>query len=414
MSNWSQQHDDAKVYMALHSSFPHAGSGYAVRSHAIVTSLAQHGVDLSVYTRPGFPWLLHTSEPQTYDMQDTLEGIVYNRMVNAAPEHGLGGEHYRIMSRNMRRVTIAAANSRLVHAASDMENGWPAIMAGKDLGLPTVYEYRGMWHYTRASHLPWFANGEEYAARHALELETGHNADAVFAISEALRDDLVEQGLDKNKITILPNAVDIKRFVPLQPDEALKAELGLEGYKVVGFIGSVTSYEGIAYLIDAVLELNAQGERVALMLVGDGEFMPYLHDLHAVRGNHPSIVFTGRVPFVEVSRYYSITDIMAFPRINSKVCQCVPPLKPLEAMAMGKPVIVSDVPALCEMVQHEKTGLICRAGDPTSLAEQLGRLVASPALCNELKTNALEWVRRERDWAVVSKRILQVYEGLLG
>jgi glycosyltransferase involved in cell wall biosynthesis len=123
--------------------------------------------------------------------------------------------------------------------------------------------------------------------------------------------------------------------------------------------------------------------------------------------------FLGYIPFGDIKRYYSIIDIMAFPRTAAKVCRVIPPLKPLEAMAMGKPVIVSDVEALREMVRNERTGLVCRAEDAHSLAEQILRLAGNGELRAELTENACRWVCRERDWSVVGQRILAVYEELL-
>ena len=411
MSAWSALHNNAKVFFALHASFPHASSGYAVRSHAIARCLLAHGVDMHITTRPGFPWL--TSKDCTPEMHDTVEGVTYHRIPHAAPELSMGGEYYRSMSRNLLGAALQQSGAYLLHAASNMEVGLPAIQAARDAGVPCVYEYRGMWHYTRQSRFPWFQSSEDFALYHSLELQTGQEANAVFAISEALRDDLISNGIPAQKITVLPNAVEVERFQPLLPDEALIEQWGLAGKKVVGFIGSITAYEGLAYLIDAVLELNAAGENVAFVIVGDGAAVSVLQQHHEARGAHPSIIFTGRVPFEEVNRYYSIMDIMAFPRINAKVCHCVPPLKPLEAMAMGKAVIVSDVAALCEMVIPEQTGLVCQAENTGSLARQLGRLVSDDALYRTIVSNALEWVRAERDWSVVSQRILNVYEDLL-
>ncbi|QLA15816.1 glycosyltransferase family 4 protein [Desulfolutivibrio sulfoxidireducens] len=414
MPSWSEVHNGCKVLLALHSSFPHAKSGYAVRSHSIATFLRASGVDSEVYTRPGFPWVEVNAQALPPGRHDELDGVVYHRLPHLAPEQSNCGERYRAMSLNLFARVIRQTGARIVHAASDIENGWPAVMAGRDRGIKSIYEYRGMWHYTRASRIPWFPTTEEYAERHALELETGKQADAVFAISEALRDELAGQGVAAEKITVLPNAVDGARFAPMPPDKELKATLGLAGRKVVGFIGSVTVYEGLERLMDAVLELNAQGANLAMLVVGDGPHSEILGRHHVVYGQHDAIVLAGRVPFADVQRYYSIIDIMAFPRINARVCQCVPPLKPLEAMAMGKPVIVSDVAALCEMVEHEKTGLVCRADDTASLAEHLGRMVDSPRLCAELADNAAQWVREHRDWNVVGQRILRVYEELAG
>lgn len=417
MIDWRQQHGDHGIFLALHGSFPYLGSGYAVRSHAIAKHLLRHGVDLTVYTRPGFPSrVLNDTDILP---QDEVDGVIYRRLPNPAPELGEEGKYYRDMAQREYAKAIRQSGASIVHAASNMENGLPAIRAGKQLGLRTVYEYRGMWHYTRSSFVPWFTYTEEYAARHALELQVGKEADAVLAISEALRNDLVNNGLDGDKITVLPNAVDVDRFTPVPADAALRRKLNLEGRIVVGFIGSVTAYEGLDLLLDAVVGLNAAGKKISLLIVGGGRqtehqnYMEHLKRLHTVRGKPPCVIFTGIVPFNEVQRYYSIIDIIALPRINSKVCQCVPPLKPLEAMAMGKALVVSNVAALREIVRHDETGLICQADSISSLTDQLARLLDEPKLRIRLTENALDWVRRERDWTVVSQRILKVYQKLL-
>lgn len=407
MNDWSKRHGGSRAFLALSRSFPDP-TGYNVRSHSIATHLLAHGVDLSVYTRPGFP-LFERNAPMDFE----YDGVIYHRLPHLAPETGYSGVFYREMAREVYRQAIRESRACIVHAASDKENGLPAVIAGKDLGARTIYEYRGMWHYTRDSHVPWHHITADYSNSHALELEVGTKADAVFTISEALREDLVSYGLDRNKISILPNAVDVERFSPQPRDEQLRSELGLQG-KVVGFVGSITRYEGIDYLIDAVLSLNAAGEKVSLLVVGDGHNLAYLREHHRVRGSHPCVVFAGRVPFDEINRYYSIIDIIALPRVNCKVCQCIPPLKPLEAMAMGKGLIVSDMAAMCEIVKHDQTGLVCRSNSVNSLAEQLGRLISEPELFRVLTENAMDWVRQERDWAIVSKRILQVYEKLIG
>jgi glycosyltransferase involved in cell wall biosynthesis len=398
-----------KVLMMLSSSMPHTNSGYTVRSHEIASHLLRHGVDLEVYTKPGYPMTSFTG-PLPVSLQDVVDGVPYSRIPLYPMGMGEFGEAYREQASALIASVATRRQARIIHAASDMENGLPAMEAAKKAGCKGIYEYRGMWHYSTASQNKWFPQTEPFQRRQRLELETGHLADAVFAISEALKRELVEAGLAESKITVLPNAVDTRRFIPLPPDGEIQERYGLKGRRVIGFAGSLTIYEGLENLIDAVLELNWRGEPVSLLIVGDGVQKQRLQSWHSARGSHPAIIFTGRVPFSEVNRYYSVMDVMPFPRIDAKVCQCVPPLKPLEAMAMRKAVLVSDVAALKEIVRDGETGLVCRADDLASLVEQLARLASSPALCERLAGNALEWVRRERDWSIVSKTIVQVYD----
>ena len=287
------------------------------------------------------------------------------------------------------------------------------MLAARQAGVKGIYEYRGMWHYSSAARNTWFPWTEPFQRRQRLELEAGRMADACFAISEALKADLVAGGLPEEKITVLPNAVDVERFTPLPPDGELLEKYALRDRVVVGFIGSFTAYEGLEHLLDAVLELNWRNLPVSLLLVGDGAGLARLRELHRARGSHPAVIFTGRVPFDEVKRYYSLIDIMPFPRIPAKVCHCVPPLKPLEAMAMGKAVLVSHVAALTEIVRDGETGLVCESGNLPDLVEKLEALVTAPEMRRRLATQGRAWVLAERDWHRVSERILRVYEGLL-
>jgi glycosyltransferase involved in cell wall biosynthesis len=113
-----------------------------------------------------------------------------------------------------------------------------------------------------------------------------------------------------------------------------------------------------------------------------------------------------------VERYYSLIDIAPFPRKPLQVCELVSPLKPFEAMAMGKAIVVSSVAALAEIVIDDVTGVIHRKGDVADLARVLDRLLDDGALRARLGQAAVEWVRRERDWAVVCRRLAELYADL--
>src|SRR5699024_1290603 len=126
----------------------------------------------------------------------------------------------------------------------------------------------------------------------------------------------------------------------------------LENSTVLGFVGSITNYEGIELIIDTVEALNNSNEfteRFKLLVVGDGQHRAVLQRKVMDQNLSDDIIFTGKVPFETVKDYYSVIDIAPFPRQDKLVCQLVTPIKTYEAMAMGKRVIVSDVNALKEM-----------------------------------------------------------------
>ena len=182
---------------------------------------------------------------------------------------------------------------------------------------------------------------------------------------------------------------------------------------VIGYIGSLVSYEGLDLLINSLPLVQQSTEvKFKLLIVGDGAYMEKLQDLTNNLGLTDLVLFTGRVPHEEVERYYSIVDIAPFPRLPQPVTEMVSPLKPFEAMAMEKAVIASDVHALAEIVQHEETGLLFEKGNATSLSDTLTRLINDSKLRSKYGKAARIWVEQKRDWNSISLTLDNVYTKL--
>jgi glycosyltransferase involved in cell wall biosynthesis len=267
---------------------------------------------------------------------------------------------------------------------------------------------RGLWYLSRMVREPSFAHSEIYEYERKMEATVVYEADTVVTLSEALRQELVNWGVEAGKVTVIPNAVDVKKFVPQSSDRELKQKLGLQGKFVVGFIGSLTEYEGLDLLVEAVGKLASSGLSIGLLVVGDGYSRQRLEELAADWGRE-CVVFVGRVPFAEVNRYYTICDVCAFPRRGYQVCRYVPPLKPLEAMAMEKPVIVSSLPPLLEMVEDGNTGLVCGVDDGESLQSAIARLYKRPSMATALGKKARQWVEENRSWEKIVAKYIAMY-----
>jgi glycosyltransferase involved in cell wall biosynthesis len=239
-------------------------------------------------------------------------------------------------------------------------------------------------------------------------------ATAVVTLSDSMRDDIVGRGIASDKIVVVPNAVEIERFTPRPRDEALAASLGIASDDpVVGYVSSFSPYEGIRYLLEAAAILRARGRRLHVLLVGDGKEWDALVETGERLGlNDGTLLMPGRVPHDEVLRYYSLIDVFVVPRTAHRVSQLVTPLKPYEAMALERAVVVSDVQALREMVQPEQTGLTFRAEDAEDLARVIERLIEDRDLRLTLGRQAREWVSRERTWAENGRRYRELYERL--
>ncbi len=295
----------------------------------------------------------------------------------------------------------------VLHAHSPVLNAWPAIRAGRALEIPVIYEVRALWEDAAVDHGTASAEGLRYRATRALESRAFRQVDAITTICDGLRRDILKRGIVAEKLTVIPNAVDIEKFPVLHDvDVELEQALGLDGCEVVGFCGSFYGYEGLDLLIDALPQIVAARPSVKLLLVGGGPQEAALREHAQVQRVADRVVFTGRVPNSEVNRYYSLIDVLAFPRRSMRLTELVTPLKPLEAMAQGKVLVASDVGGHRELIEHERTGLLFAAGDVDAVAQAVLRLLGDTSLRDRLATGGRRFVECERTWA----RSVDAYE----
>jgi glycosyltransferase involved in cell wall biosynthesis len=113
-----------------------------------------------------------------------------------------------------------------------------------------------------------------------------------------------------------------------------------------------------------------------------------------------------------VLRYYSLIDVFVVPRTADRVSQLVTPLKPFEAMALERAVVVSDLPALREIVDPGSTGMTFKAEDAADLATVIAGLLDDPALRTRLGRQARRWVLANRTWAANGRRYRELFERL--
>jgi PEP-CTERM/exosortase A-associated glycosyltransferase len=248
-----------------------------------------------------------------------------------------------------------------------------------------------------------------------LETYAAKRADAVAVICEGLRHDLIERGIEADKIIVSPNGVDMALFgQPPVRDAALAVRLGLQDADVVGFIGSFYDYEGLDDLIAAMPLLLERRPSAHLLLVGGG---PMEDRLKAQAERSPArqrIHFIGRVPHQEVERYYSLVDVLAYPRKAMRLTDLVTPLKPLEAMAQRKLVAASDVGGHRELIEDGVTGTLFPPDNPAALAAALAALFSDRSGWEGRRDAARRYVERDRNWSSNISRYVPAYQRLTG
>lgn len=405
------------VLSVLAQSLPHTSGGYATRSHGVLTGLTRLGWDVAAVTRPGFPYdRWPSADLRVVPDEDTVDGIRYRRVLDGRrryPQYPLSSYVAGFADAVERQARAHGAS--LIHASSFHVNGLAAQAAAARLGVPLVYEMRGLEELMKVSRDPSFATSDRHAFLEHLETTICHAADRVFVITEALKRLMMQRGVPAEKLVVLPNGVHAAQFTPRPRDSRLEAALGVADKTVIGYAGGLVDYEGLELLLEAVRGLRERRPGPVdfhVVVVGDGHVEARLHALASSLGIDDVVTFTGRVPHEEVAQYLSLFDIAPFPRLPLPVCEAISPIKPFESMAMGKAVVVSSVAALTEIVADGRTGLVFEKGSAVGLARALERLLDSPSLRMSLGASARSWVRAERDWSSIVEIVDGVYREL--
>lgn len=302
----------------------------------------------------------------------------------------------------------------ILHAHSPCLVGVAAVRAGRRYRIPVVYEMRASWEDAAVDHGTVKPNDLRYRLSRALETHVLRSANAVTTICRGLKNEILSRGVGDEQIAVIPNAVDIEKFRPCPVrDESLTREYGLEGKPVIGYIGSLIHYEGLHLLIDALPELLKARPDLKVLLVGDGSAATDLREQITRLGLDDAVILPGPVSHQHVTSYYSLMDLCIYPRLSMRLTEMVTPLKPLEAMSMGKIVFASDIGGHRELIEDQETGYLFEAGSPQALADKLLPVLQRPGRALSVAEAALRFVTRERTWQRSVSGYVPVYESLM-
>jgi PEP-CTERM/exosortase A-associated glycosyltransferase len=307
-----------------------------------------------------------------------------------------------IISAVARRIADVATVEKpeILHAHSPVLNALACLLATQRLRLPVVYEVRGFWEDAAVSHGTTVEGGWRYRTSRLLETYALKQSHAVTTICEGLRRDMLARGIAADKITIIPNGVDVREFPYCEPaDPALRASLELDNRIVIGFLGSFYSYEGLDLLLSALPSVLQVRPEIVLLLVGGGPVEDALKAQVRRLGIGGAVRFVGRVAHDRIRTYYNLVDIFVYPRLPMRLTETVTPLKPLEAMARGGIVLVSDVGGHRELVRDGETGYHFRAGDPDALSRSILDIMARPSDWDPIRLSARRFVETQRTWS---------------
>ena len=398
-----------KVLHVLDHSLP-LHSGYTFRTRSILNAQHQMGIITAMITG-----CKHAEHSTCSDEVEHVGNLTFYRTYPTYLRKIPVANQMDVVMTLKKRLdsVITREQPDILHAHSPCLNGMAALSAGKKHGLPVVYEMRASWEDAAVSHGTCVENDLRYKISRALETFVLKRADHITTICEGLKGDIQIRGIPPEKITVIPNAVDIDQFQPItEKDTALLTDLKLESKKIFGFIGSFYAYEGLGLLVKAMHAIKNSCPDAHLLLVGGGQTENTLKAMVADLDLSSHVTFTGRVNHQAVMRYYSIIDLLVYPRLSMRLTDLVTPLKPLEAMAMGRPCLASDVGGHKELIIDQKDGLLFKAGDLDDLIEKLNRAYQQ----NDFESiihNGLHKVKMERNWVASTAPYKTIYTLLM-
>jgi glycosyltransferase involved in cell wall biosynthesis len=246
-----------------------------------------------------------------------------------------------------------------------------------------------------------------------LELFLYRRASAVVSVTHAFKRNLIERGIDGNKISVITNGVNTTRFLPGPKHAELETRLGLNGKFVAGYIGTHGMAHGLETLVEAACLLKAAdwASDVRILMLGDGANRSALETMARERGAE-NMLFLSSVPKDEVASYWSLLDLSIIHLADQPLFETVIPSKIFECMGMGIPVLHGVRGESAEIVTSNGIGLTFAPGSADDLVAQLAKLHSDSALRLALAQQGPQAaVKYDRQF--LAMRMLDVIKGVV-
>lgn len=385
------------AYVVSHS-IVRSSDGYAVRTQDVARTLVERGHEVIVFNQPGHPWIdTDDALSEQIKLDQKIDGVRYIYLPYSKPE--LRPEKQLALARDSLRDAFRIFRPALVMAASNWKVAEPAQEAAKQYGCPFFYEQRGFWELS-------LEEGPEQDLCQNRETRIAQNASAVFTLNSIMKETLVDRGVPNSKIHLVPNGI---AKIPEKPSRFGRNDIGCKSKYLLGYIGSLSAYEGISDLVHLIDMLQKDNLDTDLMIVGSdapqglvgkqkGPQELKLHALVRELGLTEAIHFVPRVHAKEISDYYRLVDAVVLPRRRSVMTDIVPPLKPYTAAAHNVPIYLSDIQPHCE-IAREINATLFPAGDILALSKLIENSLLStkmpmPKARNEALGERISWGNR--------------------
>lgn len=244
---------------------------------------------------------------------------------------------------------------------------------------------------------------------HALSMETAvwRCADHVLAVSDEVAQHVRARGVPAERISVVPNGVDGRRFHPEVDGTGIRRAHGLVGRKVIGFVGSFKPWHGVDFLLDVLQAVHQRGVDASLLAVGDGPCLEDVRQQAFRQGLEDKVIFAGRVSHEGIPAYLAAMDLTVAPYSPSTDFY-FSPLKVVESLAMGKPVVAPAIGQLVSLLAHGEAGVLFPPGDAGACAEAVAEVLSAPERLAKLGRRGVELATRDFQWQKNVRRVADI------
>ena len=303
-------------------------------------------------------------------------------------------------------------NYNLIFARSAVLDGFLALYLKRRYNVPFVFEMENpieqKWvtykFYSKYKYFWYFISTiNAYLMMYILR-----KADLVLPVGRFMMDYLTKRGIEKSKMMNLPQGGNLNRFLTANGNE-IRKKYRLEDSKVVIYVGTMSKLRHLDVLVYALSEINERRQAVKLLMVGDGDDKAHLEELANELGIENNVIFTGVVYDYEVPNFIAAADIGLSPVPPLDIYKVSCPIKMIEYMVMGKPVVANEeIPEQKVAIQENGGGILVKF-EAESFANGIIKLIDDLELAKEMGAKGREWVTKNRSYEMLARQLEERY-----
>ncbi len=248
---------------------------------------------------------------------------------------------------------------------------------------------------------------------YSLEKIVYRNVDKILTLTPKLSEYVIKMDGDKNKVELFPTGVDTKKFRPMNASETFRKNIGIsERDKVIIFMGTLFDFSRMDQYVDQFSTILKKIPETKLLIVGGGDLYEELEELVEKKGLQGKVILTGFQPYEMMQQYINIADICINPFQINEITRDVLPIKVLQYLACGKPVIATPLPGLMSVISDESCG-ITYSEDIDQMTRDTITLLRSNNKLDQLGQNATTYIENHHDMDGIVDRLEQIMTNLI-